>query len=182
MEPRILQENEVAITQETFQHLKKVASEDVERTAQIKRLQEENVTLKAENANLWAIIRAFKVYFELITYCVLRFTSAFGLNNKEDNMIRPEIMSGEEKPTSSVLKQVIGLGTEAALAEYNPAKRKAMEDRYSFFQYLIPVSDFYQRQKHIKVEIPEETMKDLPVQVQKELLNPTIVDGKNIAV
>jgi hypothetical protein len=126
--------------------------------------------LKKEIGQKNMVIAAYKAALELIVWCVIKFTGSFGLNNKENTMIRPEILSGEENPSRAIIKGVTNLMLDAGTAEYNPAKKKALEARFSFFGYLPQVVEAHEKLSAYKVAIDPELIKDLPEEVKKELL------------
>ena len=133
-------------------------------------MSERFLEMKREIAEQKKVIGWYKLNFELITYCVLRFTGTFGLNNKEDTMIRQTILDGDESPMGAVLKNITGLMSDAMMAEANPTKKKQMEEKFRFFFYLPWVAKFYEWQKQIKSVFTAEELKDLPEVVKAELL------------
>lgn len=159
-----LQDDEVVIKKETRTTLLEAGKEVFELrnkvNAQEKILQEQT-----------NILASYKLNFELITYCVIGFTGTFGLNNEDGTMIRESIMSGEESVLRSVMKNMGSLMTDGMLAETNKAKKEQMEQKFSFLNYLKPVADFYTAQKQIKLNFNRESIKTLPVMVQKSLMN-----------
>lgn len=150
-----INETDKVISEETFNSFKEMGQTLLE--------------LKKEVREKNELIAAYKVNFALITYCVLRFTGTFGLNNKEDTMIRETILNGSESPMSAVMKNITGMMGDAMMAEANPAKKKQMEEKFKFFFYLPWVAKFYEWQKIVKVNLPEDQLRNLPEQVKAEL-------------
>lgn len=127
------------------------------------------LALKQAARNDAQTIAAYKVGFELVVYCVINFTGTFGLNNAENTMIREGILNGDESPMRAILKNMSSLMTDAAMAEMNPAKKKQLEEKFSFFMHLPAVAEFYKAQQAIKIKIAPEVLQTLPLPVQKAL-------------
>lgn len=116
------------------------------------------------------IIRGFKAAFELMVWVTVRFTGIFGMNNAADTMIKDEILKGEQNPTRAIMTGVTTLMKDAALAEFNPALDKKLQDKFSFFKWLTDIFEFNKVQKQYKVPFDPSTINNLPPAVQKELL------------
>lgn len=95
-------------------------------------------------------IDEYKGNFNKLAGCVIAFTNAFGLNTPDGKAIRPSILNGDEDPMGALLKQIIQLGTDAALASsptgLGKRKKLEMEQRFEFFKELPGIVEFHQQQ------------------------------------
>lgn len=159
-----LKDDEMVIKKDTRATLLETGKEVFELRRQLKALQ----AINTEQGN---VLAGYKLNFELITFCVIGFTGTFGLNNEDNSMIRESVMNGEESVMQSVMKSMGTLMTDGMLAETSKAKKEQMQKKFAFLHYLKPVADFYQWQKKVHLPFDPETIKSLPEQVQKSLLN-----------
>ena len=139
---------------------------------QFKDLAKEVSELRKQGELSANIIAQYKVSYELLSYCVMSMTGVFGLNDPATGLIRDSILSGTEKPMNAILKELTSLMTDVGMAQFSPAKKRALEERFFFFAYLPHVAEFYKEQTKIQVSIPGEWIVNLPEPVKRALLNP----------
>lgn len=145
---------------------------------QFKEIGQENLQLRKELNKSHDLLTHYKIYFELLSYCVMALTGAFGLNTPDGKMIRESIITNDpdlkEDPTRSILKQIVDLGAQATLQELpgerGRAAKEAMNKRFAFLAYLPVVVQFYKAQKDIPLKaIPPQFLEFLPKEVIEEL-------------
>lgn len=134
----------------------------------LKALAQQGIEAKEFIAKQNDLIATYKVYFELLSYAVIRFTGVFGLNNKDNTMIDEAFMqSGENRkdPTGMIMKSIQGLITDGMLSQspgsLGRRKKAEMEQRFDFLKYLQPTTDFYLQQKQVAVVASDKFKQDM---------------------
>lgn len=124
-----------------------------------------------ENMEMRQTISLYKMYFELVFYCVIRFTSTFGLNNAADDMIDEDILSGEKSPIGGIMKKLTVLMKDGMLAETNPEKARQFKEKFAFLRYIPTIAQFFNAHKSVKAVYKPEQLEHLPTPVKNSLLN-----------
>jgi hypothetical protein len=107
--------------------------------------------LAADHKELKARLAEYETNFDLIGSTLMKFTAALGLNTPDGSTIRPNILTGDEKPMGAIMKEITGLMGDFSMAEMpvvGKSYAEKIQKRFEFFGTLPAIIDFYQKHKN----------------------------------